>query len=345
MPLDRTAWSRPTRRHFVRCAGAAGLTLLVGCARLPGLAAPAPRVWHVGLLHSSGPGWLTGDAAQALAEGLRELGYVEGVNLQWEYAFVDGDAGRLRERVIGLVHRPVDLIVTGGTREVLAAKEATTTIPIVMGIVGDPVGIGVVASLARPGGNVTGLSSISPQTSGKRLELLRDALPGLGRVAILWNTADPVKALDYRETEATAPVLGLTLVSLPVRAVEEFEGAFDAASREHADAFIALGDALTSAPPNVQRMVELAAARRLPLMLEPRHTAYLGALLTYGPNQPAMWRRAATYIDKILKGTKPADLPVEQPMRFDMVVNLQAAQALGLTIPHHVLLQATEIIQ
>jgi putative ABC transport system substrate-binding protein len=280
-----------------------------------------------------------------LTEGLQELGYVEGVNLRWEDALADGDHERLRELATSLAQHPVDLIVTGGAPEAVAARDATSTIPIVMGIVGDPVAIGVVDSIARPGGNVTGLSSISPQMSGKRLELLRDTLPGLGRVAVLWNAVDPVKALDYRETEGAAQVLGLTLLPLPVRTVEEFEEAFEAARRGGAAALLAIGDALTSPPPNVQRIVDLAAERRLPLMLEPRHAAYQGALLSYGPNQPAMWRRAAAYIDKILKGVKPADLPVEQPMRFDFVINLQTAQALGLAIPQHVLLQATEVIQ
>jgi putative tryptophan/tyrosine transport system substrate-binding protein len=334
-----------TRRQVVQSAGAMGLGLLVGCGRLPGQAGP-PKVPRLGRFGIQPPNWPTGTAGTALADGLRELGYIEGVNFHWEDAFANGEPERLPELAATLVQRPVDLIfVAGGTTAALAARDATSTIPIVVGIVGDPVAIGLVASLARPGGNVTGMSSISPQTSGKRLELLRDAIPGLARVAVLWTATDLVKALDYRETEAAAPVLGLTLVSLPVRSAADFDGAFDTAKREGADAFIALGDSVTGGPVAMRRLGELAAARGLPLLLEPREGAEHGAMLTYGPNQPAMFRRAATHVDRILKGAKPADLPIEQPMRFDLVVNLQTAQALGLTIPHHVLLQATEVIQ
>jgi putative tryptophan/tyrosine transport system substrate-binding protein len=333
-----------SRRQLVQGAGVVGLGLLAGCGRLPGQAQPSPRVWRIGRLSISGLMLASANASE-LTNGLHELGYVEGVNLQWEDAFAAGDHERLRALATALAQRPVDLIVTAGAPEAVAARNATSTIPIVMGIVGDPVAIGVVASLARPGGNVTGLSSLSPQMSGKRLELLRDALPGLARVAVVWNAADPVKALDYRETEEAARALALMLLSLPVRTVEEFEEAFEAARRQGADALIALGDALTSPPANVQRLVDLAAERRLPLMLEPRHGAYLGALLTYGPNQPAMWRRSAAYIDRILKGAKPADLPVEQPMTFDFVVNMKTAQALGITFPNDIMLQVTEVIQ
>jgi putative tryptophan/tyrosine transport system substrate-binding protein len=339
--------SRYTRRQVVHGAGAMGLGLLAGCGRPP-WQAPPPRLWRIGRMSVVNPhgAWLTSPNATVFTEELRGLGYVEGVNLIWDDAFTDGQLDRLPELAAGLVHQSVDLIlIIGGAPAALAARDATSTIPIVFGILGDPVGIGLVASLARPGGNVTGLSSISPQTTGKRLELLRDTLPGLTRVAVLWNAAEPVKALDYQQTEAAAQVLGLTLLSLPVRTRDEFENAFDAAVRERAEALIALGDPLTGGAAPAKRMADLAAERGLPLMLEPRDQALGGALLTYGPDQLAMWRRVAHYIDRILKGAKPADLPVEQPMRFDLVINLKTAQVLGLTIPHYVLLQATEVIQ
>ena len=335
------------RHQFVQGIGLAGLGLLVGCGRLPGQV-PAPKVWRIGRMSVANPyqDWLSGRNAAAFTEQLRELGYVEGVNLVWEDAFADGQLDRLPELAAELVRRPVDLIlIIGGAPAALAARDATSTIPIVFGILGDPIAIGLVASLARPGGNVTGLSSISPHTAGKRLELLRDAAPGLARVAVLWNAAEPVKALDYQQTEVAARALGLTLLSLPVRTRDEFAGAFDTAVAEGVDALIALGDPLTGSIAMGKRMGDLAAERRLPLMLEPRDQAAGGALLTYGPNQIAMWRRAPSLIDRILKGAKPADLPVEQPTTFDFVINLQTAQALDLTIPHHVLLQATEVIQ
>jgi putative ABC transport system substrate-binding protein len=279
---------------------------------------------------------------EALTQSLHELGYVEGENLVWEIAFAEGRYERLPELAAGLVHRSVDVIVALGPYAVSAAREATSTIPIVMPISGDPVALGHVASLARPGGNVTGLSSLSPQMSAKRLQLLRDALPGSGRVAVLWNGASPIKAMDYCETEEAAPKLGLTLQSLPVRSVDEFESALEDASRNGADALIVLGDTLMN--PNQGRILEVAARHHLPALLEPRDAAAAGALLTYGPDLPALYRRAATYIDKILKGAKPADLPIEQPTKFDLVVNLQTARALGLTVPPQVMAQATEVI-
>jgi putative tryptophan/tyrosine transport system substrate-binding protein len=336
--------SEVSRRQFVQGVGLASVGLLAGCSRLPGQA--PPRVYRIGRLGLQPPTWPNAPSGQELKEGLRELGYIEGVNFHWVDAFADGQPDRLPELVAALVQEPVDLIfVVGGGPAILAARDATSAIPIVVGLSGDFTGIGVAASLARPGGNVTGLSSASPGLSSKRLEVLHDSLPGCNRIAVLWEPAEPVKVLDYRETEAAAQAIGLSLLSLPVRSLAEFESAFNAASWEHADAFVALGSTLTGGPRAIKQMVDLAAERRLPLMLEPRDGAVAGALLTYGPNLPAMFRRAATYIDKILKGAKPGDLPIEQPMRFDFVINLTTAQALGLTIPQHVLLQATEVIQ
>ena len=332
-----------SRRRLVQGAGAVGLGLLAGCGRLPWQAPSSARVYRIGRFWEQGLEVLATPNAQALEQGLRDLGYVEGRDFYWEYAFAEGHYERLPELAASLVERHVDIIVIVGHRAALAARDATSTIPIVMAISGDPVASGVVASLARPGGNVTGMSSMSPQLSGKRLELLRDALPGIGRVAVLWNADDPVKALDYQETEHAAVLLGLTLQPLPVRTAGEFASAVEAARHSQADALLALGDTLTVV--NLARLVDLATASNLPLMHEPRQAAMAGALLSYGPNLPSIFHRSATYIDKVLKGAKPADLPVEQPTRFDLVINLRTAQALGLTIPPHVLLQATEVVQ
>jgi putative tryptophan/tyrosine transport system substrate-binding protein len=321
----------------------AGLGLLAGCGRLPGQAATAPRVFRLGRLIDSGPENLATSQTHSLTQALHELGYVEGRNLAWEYVFAEGQYERLPELATALVNRSVDVIVTGTNLTALAARAATSTIPIVMAISGDPVGAGLVASLARPGGNVTGLSSLSPQLSAKRLDLLRDALPGLTRVAVLWNGADPVKALDYRQTEAAGQALGLTIQTLPVGTVNDLDPALESASRAGTQALLVLGDGLTQG--NHGRILARAADAGLPVMYEQRRAAVTGALLSYGPNIDDLYHRAASYIDKILQGTRPADLPIEQPTTFDFVINLRTAQALGLTIPPHVLLQATEVIQ
>ena len=332
-------WSR---RQVVQGAGVVGLGLPAGCGRLPGQA--QPRVYRLGRL-AEGSAQQVGTVPywEALSQGLRELGYVEGQNLVWEYAFGDGQFERLPELATALVQRQVDVIVVTGHQAARAARQATSSIPIVVPIHGDPVGDGLVASLARPSGNVTGLSSMSPDMSAKRLQLLKDTVPGVGRVAVLWNGADSVKASDFRETEAAAQALGLTIQSLPVQQATDLDGAVALAGHERADAMIVLGDRLTAT--HHRRIVELAASGRLPVLYEPREGAIAGALMSYGPNVSSLHYRAATYIDKILKGAKPADLPIEQPMRFDFLVNLKTAEALGLTIPHHVLLQATEVIQ
>jgi putative tryptophan/tyrosine transport system substrate-binding protein len=256
MPMSsERAQQEVNRRRFLQGAGVAGLGLLAGCGRLPWQAASIPTVPRIGRLGLQTTTWVNSPSGQELSEGLHELGYIEGVNFHWEDAFADRETDRLPALVAALVQRPVDLIfVTGGGPAILAASNGTSSIPIVVGLSGDYIALGVAASLARPGGNVTGLSSISPGISGKRLELLRDALPGLRRVAVLWEPAEPVKMLDYRETEAAAQSLAVTLVSLPARTPAEFEGAFDAAVREQAEAFITLGSTLTGGPVAIKQM-------------------------------------------------------------------------------------------
>jgi putative tryptophan/tyrosine transport system substrate-binding protein len=237
----------------------------------------------------------------------------------------------------------VDIMVTDGEAAILVAQHATTTIPIVMAVSSDPVGIGYVASLARPGGNITGLSFMLTEVSGKRLELLQEAVPKLSHVAVLWNPAVPSSTLGFKETQTAAHALGLPLQSLEVRGPDEFDQAFAAMTREHADALVVLSNPLFFG--HRRQLAELAVKHRLPAIFLFREYVEAGGLMAYGANLNAMYRRAAYYVDRILKGTKPADLPVEQPVKFELVINLKTAQALDLTIPPTLLFQADEVIK
>ena len=280
----------------------------------------------------------------AFRQGLRELGWIEGQNLVIEHRFAEGRAERFPDLAAALVRLRVDVIVTSsGEPAILAAKRATTTTPIVMAISGDPVETGLVASLARPGGNVTGLTILATEVAGKRLELLKEAVPRASRVAVLWNAAYPGKAFELRETQAAARVLGVSLWPVEVREPNDLPGAFSAIARAGPDALITFADPLTNT--ERRRIVDFAVRNRLPMISAVRPFADEGGLMTYGPNIADMCRRAATYVDKILKGAKPADLPVEQPTKFDLVINLKTAKALGLTIPPSVLLRADRVIE
>jgi putative tryptophan/tyrosine transport system substrate-binding protein len=329
-----------SRREVVQGIGAVGLGLLAGCGRWP-WQAPAPaRVPRIGVVTAAEA---IDPINEALRQGLQELGYIDGQNAVVEWRFTGGRLDPYPDLVGELVRLPVDVIVVQGTAGSRAAKQATSTVPIVMAFTNDPVRAGVVASLARPGGNVTGLASIAAELSGKRLQLLQDTVPSLARVAMLWNPAIADRAHEFEETEAAARVLGVDLQSVEVREANDFERAFEAVLRGRADAlFLQDNDALDR---NRPRIADFAAAHGLPAMSIRGEFVAAGTLMSYGANIADMNRRAATYVDKILKGAKPADLPVEQPMRFDFVINLKTAQALGLSIPHHVLLQATEVIQ
>jgi len=282
-------------------------------------------------------------AWDAARQGLRELGYVEGQNIALEVRWAEGRYERLPALVAELVRLKVDVLVVGTTPGALAAKSATRTIPIVMYAVGDPVGSGLVASLARPGGNLTGLSLFNREISGKRLELLKESLPSISRVAVLTNPGNPIHAVFWKETQAAAQTLGLQVQSIKVRGPEDFDDAFTAAARGRAEALLVFDDSLTLGYRT--RLVALAAKRRLPAMYGLREFPDAGGLVSYGPSNLDMYRRTATYVDKILKGTKPADLPVEQPTKFELVINFKTAKTLGLTIPPSVLARADEIIQ
>jgi len=279
----------------------------------------------------------------ALRQGLRALGYVEGQNLVIEERFAEGKVERLSDLATELVRLKVDVIVGGGTAAIRAAQQATSTIPIVMTTYMDAVAQGFVGSLAQPGGNITGVAGLGVELSGKRLELLKETVPGVARIAALWNPANVTAAPFLQETQAAAQALGVELLVLEVHTADEFEGAFAAVTRGHAGALIVIPDALLNG--NRTRIVDLAHQHGLPGMYPIRDYVDAGGLISYGSSWTAMFPRAATYVDKILKGAKPADLPVEQPTKFELVINLKAAQALGLTMPPTLLMLADEVIQ
>ncbi len=276
-------------------------------------------------------------------QGLKELGYVEGRNIIVEYRYAKGKRDRLPDLTAELVRLKVDVIVALSTLAARPAKKVTNTIPIVT-ISGDPIGTGLVTSLARPGGNVTGLTFFSPDLIGKRLEFLKEVVSGLSRVAILWDADGPAKLLEFKEAERTAPTLGIRLQSLEIRAPNpDLEGAFQAAVKGRVHGLVVLGNPLTSTLRG--QIVERAAENRLPSMFDAKEFPEAGGLMSYGPNFSDLYRRAAYYVDRILKGAKPADLPVEQPTKFELVINLKAAKQIGLTIPPNVLARADRVIK
>ena len=300
------------------------------------------KVYRIGFLGNSTAA-LEANLVQPFREGLRDLGYVEGRNVLIEYRWAEGKYERFPALIAELIAEKVEVIVTAGTPATLAVKKATTSVPLVMVAVGDPVGTGIVASLGRPGGNITGLTSISPELEGKRLELLREVIPKLSHIAVLWNPASPLQVVAEKETRAAAQVLRMKVLSLGVRAPEELDSAFAAIVRERPGALLVLADRLFLH--NRARIMSFAAQNRLPGVYAYRELVEAGGFMSFGPSYAGMHRRAATYVNKILKGTKPADLPVEQPATFELVINLKAAKALGVTIPQSVLLRATEVIQ
>jgi putative ABC transport system substrate-binding protein len=320
------------------------LTIALLAAPLAADARPAgKRVPRIGYLDGAPR---SGNSAriEAFRQGLRELGYVEGQDIAFEWRYAEGKADRLPGLAAELVRLKVDVIVTGGAGATGPAKQATSTIPIVMAQDSDPVGSGFVASLARPGGNVTGLSTLHPTISGKRLEILKEVLPRLSRVAFFGTSTWVGNAQGLRETELAAAALGIKLRYLDVADPKDFELAFQAAGKGQAEAALMLvwGPILN---PRRKEVAELAVRSRLPTVFREREHVQFGGLMAYGPNIPDLFRRAATFVDKILKGAKPADLPVEQPTKFELVINLKTAKALGLTIPPSVLARADEIIQ
>ena len=323
------------RREFI--------TLLGGAAAWPlaARAQQAQKLPTIGFLGGSTPS-VDGHRVTALLQRLRELGWIEGRTVAVEVRWAEGRTERYAEIAAELVRLKVDVIVTWGTANVVAAKQATSEIPIVFAGASEPVGSGLVASLARPGGNVTGLSSQQADLAGKRLELLREIVPGLRRLAILVNVRNPAAVLDRGEVQTAARALGLEAVALEIRQAEDIAPAFEAL-KVRADALYVYLDLLTIT--NRIRINTLVLREQLPTMYGSREDVVAGGLMSYGANYLAVSRRAADFVDKILRGAKPADIPVEQPTKFDLVINLITARALGLTVPPTVLARADEVIE
>jgi putative tryptophan/tyrosine transport system substrate-binding protein len=309
---------------------------------LDAVAQQAGKVWRIGYL-ASGARPSDGAPPAALRQALQELGYLDGTSISYVGRWAEVKKDRLPGLAAEMVGLKVDLIVAFGAPAAEAAKEATSTIPIVVVNAGDPVGIGLIASLARPGGNVSGISDQATELSPKRLELLKEAMPNASNIAVLWNAGDRAMTLRYREIEKAARKLGVTIRPLGVREPDDFDVAFTAMTREHPDALLLITDALTNL--NRGRILDFAAAHRVPAMYEFGSLVREGGLMSYGPDLGDSFRRAAVYVDRILKGAKPSELPVEQPNRYYLLVNLKTAKALGLTIPQSLLLRADEVIQ
>jgi putative tryptophan/tyrosine transport system substrate-binding protein len=348
--MAKTLWTRllnsdsDNRKSKIKNPKWVGIIAIVVSFAMCGAVAEAQQPTKISRI-----GYLGGDTAtnqariEALRLGLRELGYVEGKNIVIEWRYADGNPDRERANAVELVRLKVDVIVTVGSNATRAAKEATATIPIVMTQDPDPIGNGFVASLARPGGNITGLSNVNRELSGKRLELLKEVVPKLSRVAVFGTSMFPGTAQNLKETELAAGALRVQLQYLDVLDPKDIETAFREASKGHAEGVLVLGGSVLN--PQRARVVKLAAKSRLPAIYGIRESVEVGGLMSYGPSGNDLTRRAATYVDKILKGAKPADLPVEQPTKFELVINLKAAKQIGLTIPPNVLARADRVIR
>jgi putative tryptophan/tyrosine transport system substrate-binding protein len=326
------------RRAFITMVGS------ILAAPLAGEAQQAGKLYRIGLLGGSPPNSPGGRRAwEGFFQGLRELGYVEGQNILVEGRWYGERTDRLPALAGELIRLKVDVIVAGAAPAPEAARRATSTIPIVMANHSDPVGSGLVASLARPGRNVTGMSTLSPELIGKRLQLFKEAIPGISRVAVLSNPTIPSQALELKEAKVAAGLLKVQLQLLEARAPGDFAGAFSAMTKERADGVIIITSAMFYAERT--RIAKLAAESRVPTIYAVKEFVEAGGLMTYGIDVHESFRRAAGYVDKILKGAKPADLPVEQPTKFELVINLKTAKALGLTIPQTLLLRADQVIE
>jgi len=325
---------------MTRLRAALGAALALGLLVQPLVteAQQARKIWRIGLISVA---YLK--IEDTFFQHLRELGYVEGQNLLVERRYSEGRAERFPEFAADLVRLNLDLIVVTTTPAALAVKNATKTIPLVLPNSIDPVGVGLVASLARPGGNITGTSQQAPDIFAKRLQLLVQAIPNVSTVAVVWNAANPANARSWREVQEAARVLRINLQSREVRGPSDFERILAEMARERPDALLLIGDRLTLQ--HGAEIVDFATQKRIPSMLDRAYLETAGALMSYGAEEEELWRRAADLADKILKGAKPADLPIEQPTKFKFVINLKTAKTLGLTIPQSVLLRADEVIQ
>ena len=328
-----------TRRRLV-------LMLMVGALAVPlaSFAQQPAKIARIGFLHSASSEGVGDVHLRAFRDGLRELGYVEGKNLQLELRWGEGKLERLPALAAELVVAKVDIIVAVTSPSVAAARQATRTIPIVMPLSSDPVGNGLVASLAHPGGNITGLSQMAPELGEKRIQLLKEMFPKVSHaMAVLWNPAYIGMRARFEQAQVAAPAVGLTVRSLEVRDIRELDAAFQAILREHPEALLLLVDPFTIS--QRRRIVEFAAEQRLPAIYESGDFVEVGGLISYGPNISDQFRRAAAYVDKILRGAKPADLPIEQPTKFELEINMSAAKALGIKFPDSILLRADKVIE
>jgi putative ABC transport system substrate-binding protein len=323
---------------------AIGFMLVLGILleSLAAQAQPTGKVYRIGFLGNSTAA-LEANLVGPFREGLRDLGYVEGQDLLIEYRWAEGKYDRLPALVEELLALKVAVIVTAGTPATLAVKKATTSVPLVMIAVGDPVGTGVVPSLSHPGGNVTGLTSISTEMDAKRLELLREVVPSVSHIAVLWNAASPLQVLAEKQVQAAAQVLRMRVLSLGVKTEQDIKDALAVMARGRPDALLVLADRLLLH--HRALIMDFAIRHRLPGVHAYRELVEAGGLMSFGPSYADMHRRAAYFVDRILKGAKPGDLPVERPPTFELVINLKVAKALGLMIPQSVLLRATEVIQ
>jgi putative ABC transport system substrate-binding protein len=321
------------RRDFIVLIGAAGAGLPLGAH-----AQQSGKIWRIGFIAHRYEKFY-----EPLFQGLRELGYVEGQNLVVERRFADGRSERFQGFADEMVRLKADIIIVVTTPAALAARNATTTIPIVHPAAIDPVGTGLIASLAHPGGNITGLAVLNAETSAKRLELLREVVPGLSQGAVLWNAANPANALAWKETEGAGRALGVTLQSHELRGPKDFDNAFAMIAQQRAHIMLVLQDALTLE--FRKEIIAFALQQRLPSMFVGKEWVEEGGLMSYGDRLPERYRRAADLVDRILKGAKPAELPVEQPTTFELVVNLKTAKAIGLTLPLTFLARADHVIE
>ena len=304
------------------------------------------KVYRIGFItagSASFPSPVPTESQIAFTDGLQALGWIVGKNLIYESRYAENRLDRLPELAAELVRLNVDVIITAGTHASLAAKQATATIPIVLIAAGDPLGSGLIASLARPGGNVTGTSTMAPELAGKRVELLREILPGLSHVAVLWNAANPYSALVFKETGRAAQLLRIEVQSLGLRSTDDLDSALENAIRQNANALITVEDTFTI--DRQHQIVEFAAKNRLPAIYGAREFVDAGGLMAYGANLADLSRRTAGFVDKILKGAKPSDLPVEQPTKFELFINLKTAKDLGIEIPPALLARADEVIE
>jgi putative tryptophan/tyrosine transport system substrate-binding protein len=321
------------RREFIALVAGAVAWPIALSAQQPG------KVYRLALFSASSSPL----GRSVLFDALRDLGWIEGKNIIVEERYADDQLDRLPELAAELVRLNVDVIVTAGTLAPLAAKRATTTIPIVMANAGDPVGSGLVASLAQPGGNITGQSIMAPELGGKRLEIVKEVLPDVSRVAVLWNALNPYSALVFRETKAAAQRLRIDIESLEVRGPHDFDGVLRSSIATHARAIITVEDPLTFV--HREQIAEFLVKNGLPGIFGLKEYVASGGLISYGANLLELWRRAAGYVDKILKGAKPSELPIAQPTTFELVINVKTAKALGLTIPPSLLVRADEVIE